>query len=549
MNISPWQEVLGQFSEDANTNYNAAHLSIDRLSKINPHQRALIGISKEFTTKTYTYKELSEWSNQVANYLVSHGIRKEDRVFIYLPRIPEAVASFLGVLKTGAVAGTLFSAFEEKALLDRLLDSEARFVITTSDLFGRVKKAWVDLPHLEKVIVVGETAAEENVLSFTDVHQHSRDFDVIQTDLEDNAFMLYTSGSTGKPKGILHAHRALIQQYATFKEVFAPQKNDIYWCTADLGWITGVSYIVLGPLSHGVTIVLFEGRFNAHDWFTIMQDQKVNILYTAPTALRMLMASDVNPNDYDLYQLQTIGSVGEPLNPEAIRWGEEVFNKTILDTWFQTELGSICISNTAQLKVKPGSMGKPLPGITAEIVDENAELLSTNQLGSLVIKPNNPSIMKEVWKNPAKYQSYFKDGWYYTGDLAHKDADGYIFFNGRGDDIITTQGERVGPFEIESALIAHPLVIEAGVIGKPDELRGEIIKAFVVLSHEVSNAGQLIEELKHFVKDQLGGPLYPREIEFIESLPKTRSGKIMRRVLKARETGTDPGDLSSLENE
>ena len=549
-NLIHWEELQSYFLKIGSGNFNLSHLTLDHQAKLHPEKTAYICIDSDLKNKTYSYQYLKTHSNQFAHLLSSLTIKKGDRVFIYMPRIIESVIALTGIVKTGAVAGTLFSAFEEKALLDRLLDSQAKIVITTASLLGRIKKIKHLLTRLEKVIVVGELSeTEDGIVSFSELEKFPEEFEIPLSKMEDDAFMLYTSGSTGKPKGIVHSHKVLLQQFSSLKQVFDPDEKDIYWCSADLGWITGVSYAVFGPLSHGLTSILFEGRFNPQAWFDILKKNKVSLFYTAPTAIRMLMASGVNKDTLDVKNLRIVASVGEPLNPEAIRWGIKVLKKTILDTWFQTELGSICISNTYNKEVKFGSMGLPLDGVVAEIVDENGRVTGSGTIGNLVLGTNMPSLLKSVWHNQEKYDSYFSHGWYYTGDLAYKDEDGYIFFTGRGDDIINTQGERVGPFEIESALIAHPLVIEAGVIGKPDKLRGEIIKAFVVLSEEVENEDVLVKELIDFVKEQMGGPFYPREIEFTTSLPKTRSGKIMRRVLKARELHLDPGDLSSIEKE
>ncbi len=545
-----WEDLRSYFLTIGSGNFNLSHLTLDYQAKLHPEKTAYICIDSDLKNKTYSYHYLKTHSNQFAHLLSSLNIKKGDRVFIYMPRIIESVIALTGIVKTGAVAGTLFSAFEEKALLDRLLDSQAKIVVTTATLLGRIKKIKHLLTHLEKIIVVGEISEiEDGIVSFSELKKFPDEFEIPTSKLDDDAFMLYTSGSTGKPKGVVHSHKVLLQQFSSLKQVFNPNEKDIYWCSADLGWITGVSYVVFGPLSHGLTSILFEGRFDPQSWFDILKKNDVSVFYTAPTAIRMLMASNIKKETLDLKKLRIVASVGEPLNPEAIKWGIKVLNKTILDTWFQTELGSICISNTYDKEVKLGSMGLPLDGVVADIVDDDGTKVGSGTIGNLVLGTNIPSLMKSVWHNQEKYDSYFSHGRYYTGDLAYKDDDGYIFFTGRGDDIINTQGERVGPFEIESALIAHPLVIEAGVIGKPDQLRGEVIKAFVVLSGKVADEDVLVKELIDFVKEQMGGPFYPREIEFTTSLPKTRSGKIMRRVLKAKELHLDPGDLSSIEKE
>jgi acetyl-CoA synthetase len=362
------------------------------------------------------------------------------------------------------------------------------------------------------------------------------------------AYMLYTSGTTGKPKGVVHVHGDIVQAIATTKFVLDVQEDDVYWCTADLGWVTGVVYGSLGIWGLGGTMIIFEGRFSPKNWYEIIQEYKVTIWYTAPTAIRMLMGADVNIKDFDLSSLRHLASVGEPLNPEPIWWGLETYGLPFHDTWWQTELGGICITNYPVMDIKPGSMGKPFPGIVAAIVDENGKEVPLEREGNLAVKPETvSSMMREIWKNPEKYNSYFANGWYLSGDKAFKDKDGYFWFIGRADDVIKTNGERVGPFEVESSLVEYPDVVEAGVIGKPDELRGEIIKAFVVLKTGIKPTEELKEKLKDHVKKHLAGHAYPREIEFIDKLPKTRSGKIMRRVLRAKELHLPIGDTSTLE--
>ncbi len=327
------------------------------------------------------------------------------------------------------------------------------------------------------------------------------------------------------------------------------EEYDIYWCTADIGWVTGVVYAALGPWGLGATQVMFEGRFSPENWYQLMQDYKVTVWYTAPTAIRMLMGSPVHPNKFNLSSLRHLCSVGEPLNPEAIWWGLEAFGLAFHDTWWQTELGGISITNYPVLDIKPGSMGKPLPGVVAAIIDDTGRELPDNEEGNLALEAASvASLMKTIWQNPEKYHSYFMDKWYISGDRAYRDADGYYWFIVRADDVINTSGERIGPFEVESALVAYPDVIEAGVIGKPDSVRGEIIKAFVVVKPGVAQDDALKEKLKVHVKKHLAGHAYPREIEFVEKLPKTRSGKIMRRVLKAKELGMPVGDTSTLED-
>lgn len=498
----------------------------------------------------YSFEDLMKESNKAANYFKEKiGLEREDRVFVFMPRSPELYFAILGLIKAGAIVGPLFEAFMEGAVRDRLEDSGAKAIVTTPELMGRIPVE--DLPELKYLVVVGDDVKEtESVLDYNkDIQTMSEAFDLEWVGLEGGMVLHYTSGSTGKPKGVLHAHRAMIQQYQTAKWVLDLKEDDVYWCTADPGWVTGTSYGIFGPWLSGVTNVILGGRFHPEQWYDTLERYKVTVWYSAPTAFRMLMgAGDKLVEKFDLSALRHVLSVGEPLNPEVIKWGMGVFGKRIHDTWWMTETGAQMICNYPSMDIRPGSMGKPIPGVEAAIVDDRGQILPPNRMGNLAIRKGWPSMMKEIWNNPAKYTSYFmNDTWYVSGDSAYMDEDGYFWFQGRIDDVIMTAGERVGPFEVESKLIEHPAVAEAGVIGKPDPVRGEIIKAFIALRKGYEASDELKEEIRLFVKNGLAAHAAPREIEFKDKLPKTRSGKIMRRVLKAWELDLPTGDLSTME--
>jgi acetyl-CoA synthetase len=545
-----WADVEKEFSWYETGKVNMAYEAIDR--HLTTHRRDKIALIYSDATReeTYTFAQLSELSNKFGNVLRSLGIKKGDRVFIFMPRSPELYVSLLGTIKVGAIVGPLFEAFMEAAVRDRLEDSEAVAIVTTPALLPRVPVK--DLPALKHVILVGaEGELEEGHISFHEaMAKASSDLEIEWVDREDGLILHYTSGSTGKPKGVLHVHNAMIQHYQTGKWVLDFQEDDIYWCTADPGWVTGTSYGIFAPWLNGMTSVVRGGRFSPEDWYKTIEKYKVTIWYSAPTAFRMLMgAGDEVVKQFDLSSLRHVLSVGEPLNPEVVYWGMKVFNQRIHDNWWMTETGAQLISNFKCMPIKPGSMGKPFPGIYAAIIDDQGNELPPYRMGNLAIKAGWPSMMRKIWNNDAKYAEYFRiPGWYVSGDSAYKDEDGYFWFQGRIDDVINTSGERVGPFEVESKLVEHPAVAEAGVIGKPDPLRGEIIKAFISLRKGYEPSEELMEDIKRFVKEGLAAHAAPREIEFRDKLPKTRSGKIMRRVLKAWELGLPTGDLSTMED-
>ncbi|MCH4382914.1 acetate--CoA ligase [Staphylococcus haemolyticus] len=543
-----WDEVKKAFSWNETGKINMAYECIDRHVDNGKGDKIALNYRDEKRKEQYSFKELKVLSNKAANVLVDKAnVQKGDRVFIFMPRTPELYFAFLGILKIGAIVGPFFEAFMEKAVTDRLENSEAKVIVTTNSLLGRIPKD--KLPHLETIVVVDDEVDEQYVDFNKELNQVNEEFDIEWLKEDDGLILHYTSGSTGQPKGVLHVKKAMLLHYISGKYVLDLKEGDIYWCTADPGWVTGTSYGVFAPWLNGVTNCIAGGRFSPEQWYSMIETFKVTIWYTAPTALRMLMsAGDDVVEKYNLSSLRSILSVGEPLNPEVIKWSKDVYDKRVLDTWWMTETGGHMIVNYPAVNVKLGSMGKPLPGIEAAIIDDSGNVLPPNRMGNLAIKKGWPSMMYSIWKNPEKYNSYFIGDWYVSGDSAYQDEEGYFWFQGRVDDVIMTAGERVGPFEVESKLVEHEAVAEAGVIGKPDPVRGEIIKAFISLRQGYEPSDELKADIRKFVKEGLSGHAAPREIEFKDKLPKTRSGKIMRRVLKAWELNLDAGDLSTMED-
>ncbi|MCM3786984.1 acetate--CoA ligase [Domibacillus indicus] len=546
-----WKEAEKAFSWSQTGKVNAAYEAIDRHAESDKGEKVALYYRDASRSEQYTFAEMKANTNKAANVLKQYGdLQKGDRVFIFMPRSPELYFAALGAIKAGAIVGPLFEAFMEGAVRDRLEDSEARMIITTPELASRIPVN--ELPKLEKVFIVSDSVEEdEKQIDFMQKWKEASDqFEIEWVDRQDGMLLHYTSGSTGKPKGVLHVHNAMIQQYQTAKWVLDLQESDVYWCTADPGWVTGTAYGIFGPWLTGSTNVIVGGRFSPEAWYGTIEEYKVSVWYSAPTAFRMLMgAGDEVVKKFDLSSLRHILSVGEPLNPEVVRWGKKVFDLRIHDTWWMTETGAQVICNYPSMDIRPGSMGKPIPGVKAAIVDDQGNELPPNRMGNLAIKKGWPSMMAAIWNNEAKYESYFMPGdWYVSGDSAYMDEDGYFWFQGRVDDVIMTAGERVGPFEVESKLVEHPAIAEAGVIGKPDPVRGEVIKAFIALRDGYEQSDDLKEEIRQFVKTGLAAHAAPREIEFRDKLPKTRSGKIMRRVLKAWELDLPTGDLSTMED-
>ncbi len=548
-----WDAVRRELDGLPGGKLNIAYECLDRhLKTARRNKIAMLWEGKNGETETYTFEEMTRASNRAANGLRSLGVEKGDRVFVFLERIPECYFTVFGTLKVGAVIGPLFSAFGPEAVKDRLENSEAKILVTSPELWARIREVRRDLPQLQHVVLVTrrhKPEPEKGVVLWDEVIANQPDrFDTLPTDPEDFAVMHYTSGTTGKPKGAAHVHMAILGHYATAKYVLDIHDEDIYWCTADPGWVTGTSYGMFGPWSNGATSLVYEGGFGASAWYSLIERHRVTVWYTAPTAIRMLMkAGEEVARKHDLSSLRYMCSVGEPLNPEAVLWGQKVLGLPFHDNWWQTETGCILIANYPVQEIRPGSMGRPFPGIEPAIIDDDGNTLPPGQEGNLAIRPGWPSMFRTYWKNREMYESRFRNGWYITGDRARMDADGFFWFVGRADDVINTAGHLVGPFEVESVLIEHPAVAEAGVIGKPDPVAMEVVKAFVALKDGHEPSDKLRRELIHYSRERLGPAVAPREIEFLPSLPKTRSGKIMRRLLKARELGLPEGDTSTLE--
>jgi acetyl-CoA synthetase len=546
---------------------NIAHEAVDRHAT-GPlaETAALRFLGKRSDVREVTYGELKRETDRFANVLRALGVGRGERVFVLSGRIPELYVAALGALKHGSVFSPLFSAFGPEPIEQRLRLGDARVLITTTTLYRhKVAQLRERLPGLAHVLLVGEEAEIAEIAGVEDfrtlMSSAEDSFEIAATSPEDMALLHFTSGTTGKPKGAIHVHDAVVAHRATGRTVLDLHPGDVFWCTADPGWVTGTSYGIVAPLTLGVTSVVDEAEFDADRWYQTLQNQHVTVWYTAPTALRMLMRIGAEvAREYDLSALRFVASVGEPLNPEVVVWGEEAFGMPIHDNWWQTETGGIMIANYRSMDVRPGSMGRTLPGIEAAVARRDAddapvlkgdgtlELVQTpDEQGELVLRPGWPSMFRGYLGEEERYKRCFAGGWYLTGDLVRRDADGYFWFVGRGDDVIKSAGHLIGPFEVETALLAHAAVAEVGVIGKPDPVAGEIVKAFVSLKPNHQPDEALRKELLGFARQQLGAAVAPREIDFVEMVPRNRSGKIMRRLLKARELGLPEGDVSTLE--
>lgn len=506
--------------------------------------------------KRFTFNDIRLASNTIGSFLNNIGLKNEDRVCLFMDRIPELYFSFLGILKIGAIVQPLFSAFGDESLFVRLEDAQTRAVITQRKHLPKVRKIRDKLPYLEYIIVVDHIRTkelEDKEIAFSLEESPSVEkMNIFPTKAESPSVLHYTSGTTGQPKGVKHVHYSLISQYLTTKWVLDLQDDDIYWCTADPGWVTGTSYGIIGPWSLGITQCVLDAGFSAQTWYKFIEKYKVSMWYSAPTAIRSLMkAGDEVVKSYDLSGLRHLASVGEPLNSEAVIWAQRIFGKPFHDTYWQTETGSIMITNFPGMKVKPGSMGKPFPGIKGVVLDPKSfePIDEEGKIGLIAFKPGWPAMMRSYWNKDEKYREKFVNGWYISGDKATIDNEGYFWFIGRDDDVINTGGHLVSPFEVESALLEHPAVGESAVVAKPDEVSMEVVKAFITLKPGYTPGPDLELEIMNFIRKKLSSLAMPQEIEYMDKLPKTRSGKIMRRLLHAKEWGEDTGDISTLEND
>ena len=538
---------------------NIAHEAVDRHAA-GPRARhlALRWLGRSGAVRDFTYAELGALTSRFANVLAGLGVQAGERVFVLAGRVPELYVAILGALKHRCVVSPLFSAFGPEPIRTRLELGGGRVLVTTASLYAKkVAPIRAALPQLAHVLALPEPGVPlpDGVLDFAALLAAAAErYAIGPTDPEDRALLHFTSGTTGRPKGAIHVHAAVIQHHATGRLALDFHPGDVFWCTADPGWVTGMSYGIIAPLTHGMTSIVDEGDFDAERWYGVLRAQQVSVWYTAPTAVRMMMKGGAEAARREPFpDLRFIASVGEPLNPPAVLWGEEAFGLPIHDNWWQTETGGIMIANYAAMDVRPGSMGRPVPGVEAAIVrrtgEEAVEVIDTPDTeGELALRRGWPSMFRGYLDDEERYRKCFAGEWYLTGDLARRDADGYYWFVGRADDVIKSSGHLIGPFEVESALMEHPAVAEAGVIGKPDPLQLETVKAFVALKPGFEAGEPLRRELLGFARKRLGAAVAPKEIDFIASLPKTRSGKIMRRLLKARELGLPEGDTSTLES-
>jgi len=550
-----WQQAERELDYEPGGPLNIGWHCTDRICNLGlADKTALIWEDHRGERRQYSFDDLRVLSNTFARFLQELGVAPGERVCLFMDRVPELYIGFLAGLKLGAIVQPLFSAFGEDSLWTRLDNAGTAVIVTQKKHAKKVRKLRDRLPQLRHSVVVDADDAflrDGEVKLDLDGLPRQEQFAVHGTTAESPSVLHYTSGTTGQPKGAQHVHYSLVSQYLTARWVLDLRPNDVYWCNADPGWVTGTSYGIIGPWANGVTQAVLDAGFNSEKWYDFMARNRVTVWYSAPTAIRLLMRDGAElAAKYDLSSLRHLCSVGEPLNAEAVIWSEQTFGRPFHDTYWQTETGCMVITNWPGMKVKPGSMGKPFPGITAAVVDpETAEPVPQGRVGVIALRPGWPSQIRTYWNNPDGYAAKFRGGWYICGDQASVDQDGYFWFVGRDDDVINTGGHLVGPFEIESALLEHPAVAESAAVAKPDPVNMEVVKAFVTLKPGFAPSDDLDLEIMNFIRKKLSPLAMPQDIEFVDSLPKTRSGKIIRRVLRAREFGEPVGDLSTLMND
>ena len=561
VDLSPqewWARAAAEIDWLPGRRLNIAHEAVDRHALGDDADRvAYRFLSKGGGDKDLSYADLLASTNRFANILDTLGVARGDIVCTLASRIPELYVTALGTLKHGSVYSPLFAAFGPEPVRTRLAISRARVLVTTRAAYVRkVEPMRSQLPDLEHVILVGdpaETADTPGTLDYNALDADASDeFATVPMRPDDVALVHFTSGTTGKPKGAVHVHEAVVAHSVTGRVVLDLHPGDVYWCTADPGWVTGTSYGIVAPLTNAVTSIVDEGDFDPERWYGILEREAVSVWYTAPTAIRMLMRAGTElAHQHRFDALRFLASVGEPLNPEAVVWGREAFGLPFHDNWWQTETGGIMIANYRWMDIRPGSMGRPLPGIEAAVVRRTQAGVdvvdAAGEQGELALRPGWPSMFRAYLHEPDRYREAFVGGYYLTGDLVRRDADGYYWFVGRADDVIKTSGHLIGPFEVESVLLEHPAVAESAVIGMPDPVAGEVVKAFVVLKPGFEPSNRLAREMLGHCRVRLGAVVSPKEIAFVESVPRTRSGKIMRRLVKARELGLPEGDVSTVE--
>jgi len=550
-----WEAVRSELLGTERQFLNIGQLATDR----QPATRtALRIVGADDQARSVSYGELAASTNRFAHALRSLGLQPGDVLFVLCPRGEPLFTAVLGALKAAVVAAPLFTAFGPEPLATRLSIAQPKALVTTRTLYRRrIAPMRAQLPFLQHVIVIddeeeGERLPADTLDWRTLLAQAPASPVTTRTRAQDPALIHFTSGTTGTPKAALHVHEAALMHWATARWALDLHPEDVFWCTADPGWVTGTSYGILAPLLHGVTSVVDEGEFDALRWLAMLQRERVSVWYTAPTALRMLMkAGTALVRAHPCPSLRLMASVGEPLNPQVVWWSLEAFGRPVHDNWWQTETGAIMVANTVAADIKPGSMGRALPGVEAAIVRRTGERLEVidepDVEGELALRVPWPSMFRGYLGQEERYAKCFAQGWYLSGDLARRDADGCYWFVGRADDVIKSAGHLIGPFEVESALMEHPAVAEAAVIGKPDALAGETVKAFVVLRDGFAADTSLQAQLLAHARTRLGPAVAPKEIAVVASLPHTRSGKVMRRLLRARELGLPEGDTSTLE--